>query len=199
MARSVTGMETPRRARWLWFALLPLALAAACSSGYQAPSTSTPRPAAPAPTVTVAIATPTTTPAPTRIVASPEPTATPTPVEPAGSTAPTATVFVPPGLPPAWPFIFSGDITAGGAPVPAGYTLVSRIDDYESKPVVTLEGRYLALLAAPLQEKWFDRPITFHLIGPDGSEVKAEQTETFVVRPHPTSFMPYALVFPQLP
>ena len=184
MARSVTGMETPRRARWLWFALLPLALAAACSSGDQAPATSTPRPVAPTPTVTVAIA---------------APTATPTPVEPPGSTAPTATVFIPPGLPPAWPFIFSGDITAGGAPVPAGYTLVGRIDDYESGPVETLEGRYLALTVGPLQEKWFDRPVTFYLIGPDGSEVKAEQTETFVVRPHPTSFMPYALVFPQLP
>ena len=108
-------------------------------------------------------------------------------------------MFVPPGLPPAWPFIFSGDITAGGAPVPAGYTLVGRIDDYETRPVETLEGRYLALTVGPIQEKWFDRPITFYLIGPDGSEVKAEQTETFVVRPTPTGFMPYALVFPKLP
>ncbi len=105
----------------------------------------------------------------------------------------------PPLVPPAWPFVFGGPAFAGGEPVPTGYTLVGRIDDYDSAAVETLEGRYLALTVGPLQEKWFGRPITFHLIGPTGSEVRAEQTEIFAKRPQPTATNTFRLDFPRLP
>lgn len=106
-----------------------------------------------------------------------------------------------PGMPPAWPFVFSGAAEAGGQPVPPGYQVVGRIDDYESDPVDIKEsgGRFLALTVGPLKERWFGRPITFHLIGPDGSEVQAEQSLEFIQRQRPTVFSSYQVKFPSLP
>lgn len=112
---------------------------------------------------------------------------------------PTATVFIPEGLPAAWPFIYSGDILVGGAAVPDGYRLVGRIDDWESDSVEIEEGVYWALTVGSIHEQYFDRPITFHLIGPDGNEVVAEETDLFIQRARPSEFRNYRLVFPKLP
>ncbi len=104
-----------------------------------------------------------------------------------------------PALPPAWPYIFNGDITVGGAPVPAGYTLVGRIDEYETQPIITLPGRYLALTVGPLDTVFFERPITFHLVSPAGGEVRADETDYFVGRDQPTLLDGFNLSFPSLP
>ncbi len=111
---------------------------------------------------------------------------------------PTATAFIPEGLP-AWPFIYSGDAFVGDAPVPDGYRLIGRIDDFESDPVEVEDGLYWAMTVGSIDERHFDRPITFHLIGPDGTEVAAEETDLFVRRARPTEFRNYRLVFPKLP
>ena len=112
---------------------------------------------------------------------------------------PTATIVIPNGWPAAWPFIYSGKILADGVPVPEGYTVVGRIDDFESDPIVIKESKYWALTVGSVHSRHFDRPITFHLISPDGKEVAAEQSEQFVQYPRPTEFRNFLLVFSKLP
>ena len=112
---------------------------------------------------------------------------------------PTATIIVPSGWPAAWPFIYSGHIIADGVPVPEGYTLVGRIDDFESHPIVVKESKYWALTIGSVHKRHFDRPITFHLISPGGKEVEAEQSERFVQHHRPTEFRNFSLVFSKLP
>ncbi len=123
----------------------------------------------------------------------------PSPTAVAVVTPTAASVPTLPAIPPAWPYVFNGDITVGGAPVPAGYTVVGRIDDYQTQPVTTLPGRYLALTVGPLDTKFFERPITFHLLSPAGGEVRADETDYFVGRGQPTVLNGFKLSFPNLP
>jgi len=112
--------------------------------------------------------------------------------------AETATA-TPPALPPSWPQVYSGPAIAGDVPVPEGFTILARIDDYESPSVETLPGRYLALTVAPFEKKWWDKDISFHLIGTGGTEVEATETARYEQRFQPSSDLGFALTFPRLP
>ncbi len=103
------------------------------------------------------------------------------------------------GGPPTWPQLYSGNATAAGQPVPAGFTVIARVGNYESQPIITLDGRYLALTVAPFNEDLWGRPITFHLVAPGGAEVQAEEIETFRQRNQPTVDNTFPLQFPRLP
>jgi hypothetical protein len=105
----------------------------------------------------------------------------------------------PPALPPSWPQVYSGPAIAGGIPVPEGFTILARIDDYETPSVETLPGRYLALQVVPFENKWWDKEINFYLVGPDGTEVEAAETARYEQRFQPTSDLVFALTFPRLP
>lgn len=73
--------------------------------------------------------------------------------------------------------ILQGNITAGGKPVAAGFTLTARIGSYETRPVVTgavSSGRYVGLQIGP-QTANEGGTIEFWLDG----QVKAKQTEFF--------------------
>ncbi len=104
-----------------------------------------------------------------------------------------------PGGPPTWPQIYSGNATAAGQPVPAGFTVIARVGSYESQPIITLDGRYLALTVAPFDEELWGGAITYHLLAPDGAEVQAEETETFQQRNQPSANNAFPLKFPRLP
>ena len=103
------------------------------------------------------------------------------------------------GGPPTWPQIYSGDAAAAGQPVPAGFTVIARVGNYESQPIMTLDGRYLALTVAPFDEELWGGAITFHLISPGGAQVQAEETETFQQRNQPSVDNTFPLKFPRLP
>ena len=103
------------------------------------------------------------------------------------------------GGPPTWPQVYSGDATAAGQPVPAGFIVIARVGSYESQPITTLDGRYLALTVAPFDEELWGSTITYHLISPDGAEVQAEKSETFQRRNVPSVDNAFPLKFPSLP
>ncbi len=113
---------------------------------------------------------------------------------------PTTTITpTPPALPPTWPQVYSGPAIADGVPVPEGFTILARIDDYESPSVQTLPGRYLALTVAPFEEKWWDKEIRFYILGSDGTEVEAAESDRYEQRFQPTSDLQFVLTFPRLP
>ena len=103
------------------------------------------------------------------------------------------------GGPPTWPQVYSGDATAAGQPVPAGFIVIARVGSYESQPITTLDGRYLALTVAPFDEELWGSTITYHLIAPDGAEVQAGESETFQRRNVPSVDNAFPLKFPSLP
>ena len=103
------------------------------------------------------------------------------------------------GGPPTWPQLYSGNATAAGQPVPAGFTVIARVGSYESQPIITLDGRYLALTVAPFDEELWGGAITFYLLAPGGAEVQAEETETFQQRNQPSVDNTFPLKFPRLP
>ena len=105
----------------------------------------------------------------------------------------------PPALPPSWPQVYSGPAIASGVPVPEGFTILARIDDYESPTVVTLPGRYLALQVVPFEQKWWGKKIRFYIVGSDGTEVEAAESAQYQQRFQPTSDLQFALTFPRLP
>jgi hypothetical protein len=101
-----------------------------------------------------------------------------------------------PAVPAAWPFVFNGDATVGGTPVPAGLQIVGRIDEYRSASVTTQEGKYSALPVGPLDSKFFDLPIEFELTRlSDGKTVTAAETMVFRALPQPSVFQ-FNLTFP---
>ena len=123
--------------------------------------------------------------------------ATPTVLAPDAGTATAEPDFS--GGPPTWPQLYSGNATAAGQPVPAGFTIIARVGNYESQPIITLDGRYLALTVAPFDEDLWGDPITFHLVAPGGAEVQAREVETFRQRNQPTVDNTFPLQFPRLP
>ena len=77
--------------------------------------------------------------------------------------------------------IYYGEVTAGGAPVPDGYTIVARIGaDYESDPVTVSNGKYESLVvAAP--ESLNGQTIIFLLDGVLGDQADFYQFSGFPV------------------
>ena len=104
-------------------------------------------------------------------------------------------------IPPFQPFIYSGNATAEGAPVPDGFTITAHILDVSSEPVVVENGRYTALTLLPPNSSYFDEQITFVLTelvtatAPDGSVL----TDIFKGSGVPVSKRNFDLNFPSLP
>lgn len=123
-----------------------------------------------------------------------------TPATPATS-VPIASTATPEfsGGPPTWPQVYSGNATAAGKPIPAGFIVIARVGSYESQPITTLDGRYLALTVAPFDVELWGATITYHLLAPDGAEVQAEESETFQQRNVPSVDNAFPLKFPRLP
>jgi len=119
-----------------------------------------------------------------------------------GKEGPAATHTPPPGLPPggppAWPYIFRGNATVAGNPIPAGVPIFARIGSSRSPVAETLEGRYLNIIVGPTTVEDLDSKITFHLGDPDGVGVQAKETFDFESLPQMTNFE-FDLSFPRLP
>ena len=96
------------------------------------------------------------------------------------------------GLPPA-SVTYSGTATAGGAPVPDGYVITARIDDYVSQPGPVMNGSY-AVQVAPPETRHVGRGITF-LIGDE----PASETDAYHPLGHPTLKRNFSLTFGRLP
>ena len=98
--------------------------------------------------------------------------------------------------PPAQAYLYSGAATAGGHPVPAGYTITAHVLDYSSEPVTVRDGgRYLGLRVLPPGPSYYDQSVTFRL----GGMVMAEETDEFVASSVPQSLRGFDLTFPLLP
>ena len=99
-------------------------------------------------------------------------------------------------VPPAQAYLYYGAATAGGQPVPAGYTITAHVLDYSSEPVTVRDGgRYLGLRVLPPGPSYYDQSVTFRL----GGMVMAEETDEFVASSVPQSEPGFDLTFPLLP
>lgn len=88
------------------------------------------------------------------------------------------------------PMIFSGTATtADGTPVPDGYTIVARVEGYESGPVVVRNGSYDVLSVGP-DSTAVNKTIQFFL-----GDVPAAETDVFMAAEVKT----LNLTFPNLP
>jgi hypothetical protein len=67
---------------------------------------------------------------------------------------------------PPWPLLFRGTVQMDGAPV-AGGQLRVRVADWESRPVLVVDGRFdcaaECLIAGPPSLAYIGEPVTFHL------------------------------------
>ncbi len=97
-------------------------------------------------------------------------------------------------LPPA-PVIYNGNVTVAGAPAPDGLIITARIEDYESPPVETSGGRFLALNVAPPDSSYGNKTVTFHL----GGYVQASETDTSISPSLPVLKNNFILTFADLP
>ena len=97
------------------------------------------------------------------------------------------------GLPPA-PFIYSGAATAGGAPVPDGFTIRGQVGSYTSEPVPVVDGGYDLLTVNPADVSFNNIQIVFLLDG-----VQADQTDTYRAAGIPLLKLDFDLTFPKLP
>ena len=95
---------------------------------------------------------------------------------------------LPPGGPPAWPYIFQGSATVDGNPAPAGIPVFARIGSSRSLVAETLEGRYLNIIVGPTTVEDLGHSITFHLGDPDGTSIQARETFDFEPPPQITNF-----------
>ncbi|MBM3934030.1 MAG: hypothetical protein FJ319_06980 [SAR202 cluster bacterium] len=87
--------------------------------------------------------------------------------------------------PPIFPQSYTGNITAGGQPVPDGHYVVARIDTrYQSEPIQVKNGTYSNLLVSVPDDTFNNALITFHL---DGSPDRATQTDRVVVKYGPST------------
>ncbi len=98
------------------------------------------------------------------------------------------------GLPPGG-ITYYGDATVDGEPVPDGYTIVGRVGDYESKPVIVSEGKYAALSVAA-DASLAEQTITFFL-----GDIQANETDIYDPRPGAIPFIEtgFDLTFSALP
>ena len=80
------------------------------------------------------------------------------------------------GLPPGG-ITYYGNATIDGEPVPDGYTIVGRVGDYESKPVIVEQGRYVAL-SVEAEASLAGQTVTFFL-----GDIQANETDIYDARP----------------
>ena len=96
--------------------------------------------------------------------------------------------------PPPFPFIFKGTATTvDGAPVPDGFQIFAKIDDYRSEPVDVVDGQYRDLTVGPRTHDYFNMTITFVLW-----DVEALETDEYRRVGFP-EFKTLNLTFPNLP
>ena len=97
-------------------------------------------------------------------------------------------------LPPP-PYIYIGSATVAGEPVPDGFTITARIDDYESDAVEVRDGRYTALTVGPPDRATYNNMrVTFHLEG-----IQASETDTYRAAGQPIVRRGFDLTFSALP
>ena len=96
------------------------------------------------------------------------------------------------GIPPGG-IIYYGDANANGEPVPDGHTIIARVGDYESKPVIVSGGKYVDLSVAA-EASLTGQTITFFL-----GDVQADQTDTYQPYPIPEIKQDFDLTFSALP
>ena len=101
---------------------------------------------------------------------------------------PTPMPGLPPGGPPAWPYVFQGGATVGGRPIPAGTPIFARLGSARSQVAETFEGRYLNIIVGPSAVEDIDSRITFHLGDPNGASVQAKETFDFEPLPEIANF-----------
>jgi hypothetical protein len=77
---------------------------------------------------------------------------------------------------PVFPALFKGDVTVAGLPAPDGIPIVARIADHnklptwESRPVITSNGRYLNLSVGPTDRGYIGGTVTFHAYAAQAQE-----------------------------
>ena len=114
------------------------------------------------------------------------------------------------GGPPPASAVYAGDVTVGGSAARDGLAIVGRVvsdrgEEYQSKPRITRNGKYDILSIGPPNGNFEDRPITFHIIGVEGTNtehlgeegLKAAEEATF--NAGPSFFDGFNLTFPALP
>jgi DNA-directed RNA polymerase specialized sigma24 family protein len=133
--------------------------------------------ATPSPTPTVTPV-PTPTPTATPVGPTPTPTITPTPTRVAADRP----VYFPP-----FPNIYSGSVMIDGMPAPDGSSVFARVDNYQTRDVKVVDGRYNMLIIGPPSPSAFGHKVTFHLRVGDGdttaSEAAAFQPSTIETDP----------------
>ncbi len=97
------------------------------------------------------------------------------------------------GAPPPGPVVYFGSVTVAGAPAVDGLKIVGRIDDYESRPVLTKGGAYDLLTVGGTTYLHLYRYVTFHLL-----DYNVQATETVFFLGGPTE-QALNLTFPALP
>ncbi len=97
------------------------------------------------------------------------------------------------GAPPPGPVVYFGSVTVAGAPAVDGLRIVGRIDDYESRPVLTKGGAYDLLTVGGTTYLHLYRYVTFHLL-----DYNVQATETVFFLGGPTE-QALNLTFPALP
>ena len=118
----------------------------------------------------------------------------PTPTPGLTATATETPIPTPPtGQPPTPPVVYFGSVTVGGQPAPDGLVIVARIEDYESEPVVTDDGKYARLTASPPSSSYLFKVVSFHI---PAFGVQATETELFLGGPEERQL---DLTFPVLP
>ena len=98
------------------------------------------------------------------------------------------------GLPPGG-ITYYGDATVDGEPVPDGHTIVGRVGDYESKPVIVSDGKYAGLSVAA-DASLAGQTITFFL-----GDMQANETDIYDPRTGAVPFIEtgFDLTFSALP
>ena len=95
------------------------------------------------------------------------------------------------GVPPI-PAVYSGIVTADGAPVPDGFQIYARIGStYQSEPVTVTDGEYEVLTVAPPNANFAGQVVTFFI-----EDIQAAETDSWVSGNFDTNF---DLTFAQLP
>ena len=95
------------------------------------------------------------------------------------------------GVPPI-PAVYSGIVTADGAPVPDGFQIYARIGStYQSEPVTVADGEYEVLTVAPPNANFAGQVVTFFI-----EDIQAAEIDTWVSGKFDTNF---DLSFAQLP
>jgi hypothetical protein len=100
---------------------------------------------------------------------------------------------------PPFPALYKGNVTVGGVSAPDGVTIVARIANYkglptwESRTVVTSNGRYLSLAVGPTDRTYLGGTVTFHADG-----VQAQETGVFTELVFPMEVI-FNLTFPAIP